>query len=446
MFRGEIAERLCHNCDEGKTTLYATIVLCLHPPCALVFHVVLQIICQAARPTWRHRIEQWEKSQARLIEDSYKCTEPYAQLYPVYVNALCPKVILQINKHRLKKYTGIQDMENGFVTTDFIESSFGYADCVFSNGGVADCVSQTGAVIGGMNGVFLSRRQQLASHIKARLKRHGGRMTSAEKQKFLEEEPFIAMSVLPRHVQIKAFKATRRMAHPDYLERKAKRQLADDNSLAKREADMKDEERRNSEALCRFKASINHPRYKTMVELHAELQKIHAHPSVTPMYTDTMKCEIVADQLRFREVCLGRVLRRGALHSSHRGGSTSKLNLLLESFMSALKDEEQNPALLSPPEIRKTYQAHPFATTLRLELDQTRNSKTKELTADFLATHADGVFGGHRCTIDYSRGNCKNPEALIGNISDFVFLTKVGDTCPLSFYDKGNELDECLRK
>ena len=176
LFTGEIDERLCHNCDEGKTTLYATIVLRLHPPCAPVFHVVLQIICQAARPTWRHRIEQWEKSQARLIEDSYKCTEPYAQLYPVYVNALCPKVILQINKHRLKKYTGIQDMENGFVTTDFIESSFGYADCVFSNGGVADCVSQTGAVIGGMNGVFLSRRQQLASHIKARLKRHGGQV------------------------------------------------------------------------------------------------------------------------------------------------------------------------------------------------------------------------------------------------------------------------------
>ena len=149
------------------------------------------------------------------------------------------------------------------------------------------------------------------------------------------------------------------------------------------------------------------------------------------MYTDTMKCEIVADQLRFRENCLGRVLRKGALHSSHRGGSTSKLTLLLESFMLALKDEEENPALLSPPEIRKTYQAHPFATTLRLELDQTRNSKTKELTAEFLATHADGVFGGHRCTIDYSRGNCKNPEALIGNISDFVFMTKVGDTGPL---------------
>jgi hypothetical protein len=48
--------------------------------------------------------------------------------------------------------------------------------------------------------------------------------------------------------------------------------------------------------------------------------------------------------------------------------------------------------------------------------------KTKELTVEFLATHADGVFvfGGHCCTIDYSRGHCKNPDALIGNIKDSV--------------------------
>ena len=70
-----------------------------------IYFVDLHNCCQEARPKWRHRIEQWEKSQATMIESSYKCTEPYARLYPVYVIDLCPKVIAMIEKHRLKRYT-----------------------------------------------------------------------------------------------------------------------------------------------------------------------------------------------------------------------------------------------------------------------------------------------------------------------------------------------------
>ena len=72
------------------------------------------------------------------------------------------------------------------------------------------------------------------------------------------------------------------------------------------------------------------------------------------MYTDTMKCEIVADQLRFRENCLGRVLRRGALHSSHRGGSTSKLTLLLESFIEHSDDAGAAASVVSPSDAAKS--------------------------------------------------------------------------------------------
>ena len=250
--------------------------------------------------------------------------------------------------------------------------------------------------------------------MQARLKAHKCRTTAEEKEKFLAEDPLLGVSVLPKHVKIKAFKAARKRAHLSCLERKEKRRLADDNSLRNREKEMKDEEKRNATALAKFKANKNHPCYTTMELLQEELRKIHPPPSTLPMYTDAMKCEIVADQLRCREACLARVLRKGALHSSHRGGSALKLVLLLESFTAALQDEEESPSLMNPPEIRKTCQGYQFPTQLRDELDETITAKTRELTKDFIETHPDGAFTGHRCTIDYPRGNCQNPDALVG--------------------------------
>lgn len=303
---------------------------------------------------------------------------------------------------------------HGFVTTDFIESAFGYSDAAIQTGGGGDCVSQVGSIMGGMNGLFASRRQQLAAHIKARIKAHKGRMTAEEKEKFLAEDPLLGISVLPRHIKIKAFQAARKRAHPSYLERKEKRRLADEHSLSNREKEMKAEERRNAVALAKFKANMNHPCYHSMEELQEELRSTHAPPSTQPKYSDLMKCEIVADQLRYRQTCLARVLRPGAMHSNHRGGAALKLILLLESFAEVLEDERETPSLLNPPEIRKTYQGHQFATNLRLDLDRSRNAKTKEMTDEFMATHPDGVFEGHRCTVDFSRGNSSNPEDLIG--------------------------------
>ena len=258
--------------------------------------------------------------------------------------------------------------------------------------------------------------------MQARLKAHKYRMTAEEKEKFLAEDPLLGVSVLPKHVKIKAFKAARKRAHPSYLERKEKRRLADDHSLRNREKEMKDEEKRNATALAKFKANRNHPCYTTMELLQNELRKIHPPPSTLPMYTDAMKCEIVADQLRYREACLARVLRKGALHSSHRGGSALKLVLLLESFASVLQDEVDSPSLMNPPEIRKTYQGCQFPTQLRNELDETRTAKTRELTKDFIETHPDGAFTGHRCTVDYSRGNCQNPDALVGECVHYTYI------------------------
>jgi hypothetical protein len=93
---------------------------------------------------------------------------------------------------------------------------------------------------------------------------------------------------------------------------------------------MKDGEKRNAAALAKFKANRNHPRCTTMELLQEELRKIHPPPSTLPTCTGAMKCETVGDQLRHREACLARVLRKG---------SALKLVLLLESFAAVLQDE-----------------------------------------------------------------------------------------------------------
>jgi len=117
-------------------------------------------------PRWVVRIDKWREVEADLITSSYASTESHADLYPVYVKALLPKVEAKLAEHRLRNFAGVAGMEHGFVTTDFIESVFGYTDAVITTGGGGDCVSQVGSILGGMNGLFASRKQQLATHIK----------------------------------------------------------------------------------------------------------------------------------------------------------------------------------------------------------------------------------------------------------------------------------------
>ena len=71
-------------------------------------------------------------------------------------------------EHRLRNFAGAADVEHGLVTTGFIESVFGCADSAMTTGGGGGCVSQVGSTLGGMNGIFQSRRQQLAQCVKVR--------------------------------------------------------------------------------------------------------------------------------------------------------------------------------------------------------------------------------------------------------------------------------------
>jgi hypothetical protein len=117
-------------------------------------------------PRWVVRMGKWREVEADLITSSCASTETHADLCPVHVKALLPKVVVKLAEHRLRNFAGVAGMERGFVITDFIESVFGHTDAAITTGGGGDCASQVGSILGGMNGLFASRRQQLATHVK----------------------------------------------------------------------------------------------------------------------------------------------------------------------------------------------------------------------------------------------------------------------------------------
>ena len=91
-------------------------------------------------------------------------------------------------------------------------------------------------------------------------------------------------------------------------------------------------------------------------------------PSGTPKHTPKIQCEIIEKQLQHRRDCYARTLKEGALHSSHKGGSVTKLTKLLELFKGVLADEKETPGLLEPPQISQVYKQHAFGTNLRKSL------------------------------------------------------------------------------
>jgi hypothetical protein len=84
--------------------------------------------------------------------------------------------------------------------------------------------------------------------------------------------------------------------------------------------------------------------------------------------TPKIQCEIIEKQLQHRRDCYARTLKEGALHSSHKGGSVTKLTKLLELFKGVLADEKETPGLLEPPQISQVYKQHAFGTNLRKSL------------------------------------------------------------------------------
>jgi hypothetical protein len=136
----------------------------------------------------------------------------------------------------------------------------------------------------------------------------------------------------------------------------------------RREEEAKKKERADAKALKKYQDSINFPVYTSMQELKDILNA--KHPSGSPKHTPKMQCEIIEKQLQHRRDCYARTLKEGALHSSHKGGSVTKLTKLLESFKDVLADEKETPGLLEPPQIRQVHKQHAFGTNLRKSLDK----------------------------------------------------------------------------
>ena len=150
--------------------------------------------------------------------------------------------------------------------------------------------------------------------------------------------------------------------------KKAEIASQEDETLRRREEEAKSKERADAKALKRYQDAINFPVYNSMTELQLILSS--SHSSGVAKYSDAMKCEIVVKQMQHRRDCYGRSLKPGALWSDHKGGASHKLIKLLAAFADVLNEEQVTPSLLQPPQIREVYQAHPFASDLRRNLDQ----------------------------------------------------------------------------
>lgn len=228
--------------------------------------------------------------------------------------------------------------------------------------------SLLGPLLGVQSGFFSTPSGRLNRHLKAVEKSHGTKLSVEQKQEFLLKTPLIGIDLLPESLKRKAYAASRKKAIP--LFRLKKKEIADQDgeTLRRREEEAKKKERTDAKALKKYQDSINFPVYTSMQELNDVL--FAKHSSGTSKYTPKMQCEIIEKQLQHRRDCYARTLKEGALHSSHKGGSVTKVTKLLESFKDILADEKETPGLLEPPQIRQVYKQHSFATELRKNLDK----------------------------------------------------------------------------
>ena len=272
--------------------------------------------------------------------------------------------------------------------------------------------SLLGPLLGVQSGFFSTPDGRLRQHLNRLEKSHGTKFTDEQKAQYLLKTPLIAVELLPEALRKAAYRASRKRAIPLYRLKKGEILAAEEENLRNKEGEAKAKERADAKALKLYQNSINFPVYTSMAELKKVLNDKHSDGKAR--FTATMKCEVIIKQLRHRRDCYNRALRDGSMHSSHSGGSETKLVKLLESFKQVLVDEKETPALLTPPQIRTVYQPRAFATQLRSNLDKERNDLTRELTKAFMEQYDGGVFTGWRATRDYNLARPLNPKVLEG--------------------------------
>ena len=247
-------------------------------------------------------------------------------------------------------------------------------------------------------------------------------MTAEEEIKLLNEEYLLGVEDMDPAEEELLYRLAHKKRRAHYLSiRNAKAQSVK-TDLQRRKEMVAAQERKEANALLRYKEKENFYVYCTMVELNDELSRTHT--SGRPLYTTAMKVEIVEKQIQYRRDCLMRKLRPGTLCSDAKINDDRKLDRLKENFKQILIDEALYPSLKQPPQIRATYEAHVFPNKVRRDLDSERNAVTREMTRHFLETFEGGVFTGWRCSYDYALSRPLNPNALTGQRVTKIFESK----------------------
>ena len=396
--------------------------------------------CRAFKdgPQWKAAFDKWAVEHVKYADLVRKSCDRFKDLWPLYLKPGCTAFADGLEKYLDADDTDDPEMEHAPVNTDFLESTFGTLDYLNNAGHGVDIWANFGQALALKTGIFVSYEKRVRI-LNSRRNTQGLPPLSGEAAfDVVSKSPMFLLEKMTNDEFEKVYMNCRKMTTPTFKNLRADKKLQLAADLDRKEQQVREQERREMRALQRFKDRENFEVFKTMEEI-LELFKAK-HPTGSFKYTAVMKCEIVVAQLQYRRDCLNRVLPQGAMCSSHKGTPEAKLKDLLGNLKRCMKDEAKFflprsffsfarfqrsffsfcdlqariPALLTPPTIRRKYNSHMFATTLRTELDRDRNAITKAMTEAFVAAYSGGKFKGWRCSVDYAMGHPLNPKALVG--------------------------------
>ena len=278
-------------------------------------------------PGWQAKVDDWVDSQSEMWGLVYTAVQPYAHLYPSYLKHGLPHMSSALHKLMDPSDDGDKFMRYAPTSTCFVESGFHTHTPLLST-------------------LFPGRKTRHES----KMLWHGGSCeleTAEEKIKLLNEEYLLGVEDMDPAEEELLYRLAHKKRRAHYLSiRNAKAQSVK-TDLQRRKEKVAAQERKEANALLRYKEKENFYVYCTMVELNDELSRTHT--SGRPLYTTAMKVEIVEKQIQYRRDCLMRKLRPGTLCSDAKINDDRKLDRLKENFKLILIDEALYPSLKQPP-------------------------------------------------------------------------------------------------
>jgi hypothetical protein len=194
-------------------------------------------------------------------------------------------------------------------------------------------------------GIFISVQKRVGIENKRRGIMGLPLMTDDEALQHVTSSPMHLLENMSVEEFEKVYCQCRKITTPTFKKIRADKKVQLAKDLERKEDQVRQQEKRETRALQRFKDRENFFVYKTMAELQTEFKA--KHPTGSPKYSTAMKSEIVVAQLQYRRDCLNRVFAPGALCSNFKGTAEAKLRALTQNFKACIKDEA-NP-ILPPP-------------------------------------------------------------------------------------------------